>query len=253
MGLILVSFLSGVLTILAPCILPLLPIILWASVEDEGDKYRPYIIIASLGVSVILFSILLKASTVLIWVPASFWKLFSGGIIIIFGIITLFPNLWKSVSTKLGFSDGANKNLAKSSQKKGFLGSILIGFSLGPIFASCSPTYSLILAVILPVSFLFGFVNLLAYVVGLSVVLLAIALLGQKFTQKLRVLSDPNGKFKRGLGVLFLLVGLAILTGFDKKIEASILDSGVFDVTQVEQKILDNFEEKSGTLDKYTQ
>ncbi|USN58208.1 MAG: hypothetical protein H6767_08005 [Candidatus Peribacteria bacterium] len=45
------------------------------------------------------------------------------------------------------------------------LGSILVGISLGPVFSSCSPTYAIILAVILPTSFLFGLVNLFAYVV----------------------------------------------------------------------------------------
>ncbi|MCH2188724.1 cytochrome c biogenesis protein DipZ, partial [Candidatus Gracilibacteria bacterium] len=181
MGLVLVSFLAGVLTILAPCILPLLPIILGASVQGES-KWRPYIIIASLGFSILVFSLLLKASTLLIDIPQSFWTYFSATIVIAFGIITLFPDLWKSISTKLGLSDKSNQNLAKSSQKEGMTGAILIGFSLGPIFASCSPTYLLILSVILPASLVFGLVNLIAYIIGLSVILLGIALLGQRFT-----------------------------------------------------------------------
>ncbi|USN58207.1 MAG: hypothetical protein H6767_08000 [Candidatus Peribacteria bacterium] len=48
MALIIVSFLAGVLTILAPCVLPLLPVILGASADDARDRYRPYIIIVSL-------------------------------------------------------------------------------------------------------------------------------------------------------------------------------------------------------------
>ena len=51
----------------------------------------------------IIFSLLLKASTLLIDIPASFWKSFSGGLIIALGIITIFPNLWKNISNKLGF------------------------------------------------------------------------------------------------------------------------------------------------------
>jgi len=54
------------LTILAPCVLPLLPVILGASVEDSKDKWRPYIIIAALSVSIIIFSLLLKATTLFI-------------------------------------------------------------------------------------------------------------------------------------------------------------------------------------------
>ena len=80
MTLLIVSFLAWVLTILAPCVLPLLPVILWASVSEAENKSRPYIIIASLWFSIILFSLLLKASTVFIWIDPIVWKLFSGWI-----------------------------------------------------------------------------------------------------------------------------------------------------------------------------
>ena len=53
----------------------------------------------------------------------------------------------------------------------------MVGLSLGPVFSSCSPTYAIILAVILPASFLTGLLNLFAYVLGLSIALLVIALL----------------------------------------------------------------------------
>jgi cytochrome c biogenesis protein CcdA len=41
--------------------------------------------------------------------------------------------------------------------------------------------------------------NLFAYVLGLSVIMLAIALLGQKFISKLKWASDPSGTFKKVL------------------------------------------------------
>ena len=118
MTLLFIAFLSGVLTVLAPCVLPLLPIVMGASAEDGSNKKIPLIIIGSLSISIILFSLILKASTVLIGVPPSFWKSFSGGMIIALGIITIFPNLWKTLSTKLGFSSNSNKLLNKSNQKK---------------------------------------------------------------------------------------------------------------------------------------
>lgn len=212
MTLIVIAFLSGVLTVLAPCVLPILPIILGASVEDDKNKYTPYIIIASLSISVLLFSLLLKASTLFIGVPSSFWKSFSGGLIIGLGIITLFPNLWKTVSTNLGFSDNSNKLLSKSTQKKGNIKYILMGFALGPVFSSCSPTYALILAIILPAGFAMGMVALISYVLGLAAILLAIALFGRKLIKNLSWASDPNGMFKKILGFVFILVGIAILS-----------------------------------------
>ena len=239
MTLIIVSFFAWVLTILAPCVLPLLPIILWASIDDPKDKYRPYIIIASLSFSVFVFSLLLKASTIFIDIDPIVWKLFSGVILILFWVFTFFPNLWKNISNALWFSNKSNKGFQKSTQKKWITGSILVWMSLGPVFSSCSPTYALILAVILPISLFAGLINLIAYILWLALVLLLIALLGQKFIKKVKWASDPKWKFKKILWIIFVLVWVAIISWFDKKIESKIIESWYFDVTGIEQMILD--------------
>ena len=107
--------------------------------------------------------------------------------------------------------------------------------------SSCSPTYFVILATVLPASFFLGTTYLIAYAIGLSGILLLIALLGQRFVGGLNKLSDPKGWFKKSIGVLFLLVGLSIMTGFDKTIEAYLVDLG-FDFTGIEQRLLENVE-----------
>ena len=239
MTLLIVSFFAWVLTILTPCVLPLLPVILWASSSDSEDKYRPYIIIASLIFSVVIFSLLLKASTILIWVEPIVWKLISGIIIIFFWIITIFPNLWKNVSTKLWFSWKSNANLSKSASRKWVLGSVMVWMSLWPVFTSCSPTYWIILAVILPVSLFVWIINLFAYAIWLWVILLLISLLWHKFISKMKWASSPNSIFKKILWVLFLIVWVAIITWYDKVIETAILDLWYFDITWIEQNILD--------------
>ncbi len=76
-------------------------------------------------------------------------------------------------------------------------------------------------------------------IAGLAFVLLLISLLGQRFTTQIAWAADTHGWFKRTLGVLFLLVGLSIATGFDKVIETKILDSG-FNTVQFENKLLES-------------
>jgi len=242
MTLLIVAFFAWVLTVLAPCVLPLLPMILGASIDDAKNKYAPYIVIASLSFSILLFSILLKATTLLIDLPIDFWKIFSGVLIIVMGIITLFPNIWKNISTKLNFSNNSNKMLWESANKTGNMKNILIGFSLGPVFSSCSPTYAIILAIVLPSSLLFGFTALIAYIAGLAAVLLAIAVFGQKFIKNVKWIADPNGMFKKILGIIFVLVWVAIMTWYDKKIEAAILDAGWIDTSSFEQSIVDKID-----------
>ncbi len=245
MSLLLIAFIAGVLTVLAPCILPLLPVIVGGSLDGKPGEVkgavslkRALVVTSSLAVSVIVFTLLLKASTLFINIPQEVWAYISGSIIIFFGLISVFPKVWESIPFVAKWNQDSNMVLGKGYQKKSIWGDIIIGASLGPVFSTCSPTYFVILATVLPVSFALGTTYLLAYTVGLSLALLVIAFLGQKLMSKLGVVADPHGKFKRMLGLLFLIVGIAIFTGYDKKVEANILTSGFYDITKVEQKLL---------------
>ena len=117
---------------------------------------------------------------------------------------------------------------------------MLVGAALGPVFSTCSPTYFVILATVLPVDFLLGTAYLLTSLAGLALVLGLIAFFRQKLTDKLQIAADSHGLFKKGMGLLFILVRLFIMTGLDKKLETAVLDSGYCDITKVEQKILDS-------------
>ncbi|MBI5139323.1 cytochrome c biogenesis protein DipZ [Candidatus Nomurabacteria bacterium] len=242
MLLLLISFIAGALTVLAPCILPLLPVIIGGSLSGDTlggfNKKKAFTIIISLGISVIVFTLLLKASTLFINIPEYVWKWISGGIVIVLGLVTLFPSLWEN-SLLARLSTKSNILLGKGEQKKSFWGNVIVGSALGPVFSTCSPTYFIVLATVLPVSPILGMFYLLAYTVGLCLSLLVVSLVGQKIMNKLGVVADPNGWFKRTLGVVFLIVGIAIILGFDKKTQLFLLESGFFDVTKIEQKLLE--------------
>ncbi len=254
MILFIISFIAGILTVLAPCILPLLPVIIGGSLSsdtlDTGfNKKKAFTIIISLGVSVILFTLLLKASTLFITIPEYVWKWISGGIILFFGVITLFPSLWES-SFLTTLSTKSNMLMGTGLKKKSFWGDVIIGASLGPVFSTCSPTYFIVLATVLPVSPVLGMLYLLAYTVGLCLALLFVSVVGQKIISYLGIAADPKGWFKKVLGVLFLLVGIAIIGGFDKKIQLFLIDAGIFDITKIEQGLLqkNNTEKTTSSL-----
>lgn len=235
MALLILSFIAGVLTVAAPCILPLLPVVIGGSLLEGGKDqpakrwFRPLVITGSLAVSVITFTLLIKATTVLLGVPQQLWQAISGVIVTMLGINYLWPRAWETFSAKSGLFRRSNIALGTAYMVKGLWGPILIGFALGPIFSSCSPTYSLIVATVLPVSLTQGLVYLVAYAIGMSVTLLLIAYLGQAFVAKLGWLSNPNSWLKRAIGALFILVGIMLIFGFDKDVQAYVLERGWYD------------------------
>ena len=240
MALLIIAFVAGLLTVLAPCTLPLLPVIIGGSISGKPNFIRTAVIAGSLGASVFIFTIALKVSTVFINVPDSVWQWTSGGLLLLFGIVTLFPALWDKLGFVSALNLQSNRLLAQGYTKQNMLGDVLIGAALGPVFSSCSPTYFIVLATVLPVHPAEGALYLLVYCVGLILSLFFISVVGQRVVIALGIASDPRGWFKRFIGLLFILIGLAIITGYDKPIESGLLShAGIFDVTQVEQQLLE--------------
>lgn len=234
MLLLLLSFLAGILTIAAPCVFTLLPVIVGGTVARSGkDKranfMRPLIIAFSLVASIIIFTLLLRYSTQLLGVSPRIWQIVSGGIIIALGLNFLLKTVWARLLSKIGVEQTANKLLGKAYFKNNFTGDILTGAALGPVFSSCSPTYAFVVASILPVSFSQGLLYLTAYSIGLGGTLLIVAYAGQALATKLGWLANPDGIFRKVMGIVFIVVGVAVLSGLDKKFEASVLSSGLID------------------------
>lgn len=237
MELFIISFISWVLTILAPCILPLLPIILAGSSENNSKKTSLEIILW-LSISVFIFSVILKTTTLFINLPNTFWASFSGLILIFLWVITIFPNLWKKISMILKLDEKTNTNFNQTINSNSKFKNYLIWASLWPVFSSCSPSYWLILAVILPNNFAIWSLYLISYILWLAFILLLIALFWQKMIQKLKFFSNPNWSFKKILWVIFLLIWLLIFTWLDKKIEAKIIENWYFDTINFENNLL---------------
>jgi cytochrome c-type biogenesis protein len=227
MLLLLGAIVAGALTTLAPCVLPMLPVIVGGSLGPSSAqaRRRAYIITASLGLSIVVFTLILKASTALIGIPTSVWQWVSGGILIALGLVSLFPGIWDRISASLRLQERSTSRLASARQQGGTTGAVLTGAALGPVFSSCSPMYGYVIVTVLPASFGQGMVLLLGYVVGLSATLLAIALLGQKFIGNARWAADPHSWFRRGLGLVFILVGLVIIAGWDKDIQTWVIEN----------------------------
>jgi len=187
-----------------------------------------------------LFTILLKASTVLIDIDPKFWDYLSGIVLILFGITLIFPKLWSWLMIKTGIESWSQKNLESSSQKEGIWWPIGMGAALGPVFSSCAPTYGLLIATILPLDITSGLIGLTFYFIGLGSILLLITIFGRSILGKFRFFANPSWAFRKVLGVLVLLIGLMIVSGTVKKIQTWVVENWNFPIIVRIEEILND-------------
>ena len=216
------ALLAGVLTTLAPCVLPLLPVIVGGSLT--GGRRRAVLVTVALGASVTVFTLALKATTALIGVPPLLWRSLSGALLVLLGLAGLFPTLWEHLAARLSLQARTTTALASSRRREGTLGALATGAALGPVFSSCSPLYGYVVITVLPARFGYGLVLLAAYVLGLCATLLAIALAGRRLVRRLGWAADAGSPLRRILGLVFIVVGVVVLAGWDRAAQTWILD-----------------------------
>lgn len=243
MTLLVLSFIAGILTVMAPCVLIFLPVILGGSIVGDasarGRRLRPLVVTGSLLVSIVVFTLLLKATTLLLGVNQTVWQVVAGGIVILLGVHYLGVPVWEKITARLSLSATANRELSSANRRSGVTGAILTGAALGPVFASCSPTFAFIIAAVLPADLILGLIYLATYALGMAAVLLAIAYLGQAVLAKLRILNNPKGWFFRTIGIIFIIVGMFVITGIDKNVQAFVLEQGWYDpITRIENDLM---------------
>lgn len=231
----LLTLFAGILSVAAPCLLPMLPLILTGSIRGERSKWKPFIIATSLGVSIFVFTLILRVSTALVSIDPSIWQLVSGMILVTLGLITVFPALWSHLLARFSINQSASKTLGSTISRSDKIAPILTGAALGPVFSSCSPMYAWILATVIPTSLARGIFLLVIYCLGVVSALCAIGYGGQKFLSKFNKLTHPT--FQKIIGALFILLGVAIILGLDKTLQSTILDLNLSPLKSIENLI----------------
>ena len=86
------AFLAGVITVLSPCILPILPIILSSTIGGkEIGKFRPFGVVLGFVLSFTFFTLFLSTIVRISGIPADTLRFFSVLIIAGFGVSLLIP------------------------------------------------------------------------------------------------------------------------------------------------------------------
>lgn len=234
-ALLVFAFVSGIVTILSPCILPVLPVIL-SGTTGKG-KARPYGILTGFVVSFVVFTLALTALVSALGLSPDALRIVAVVIIALFGLIMLVPRLAAGfellaaraarIGGRVG-SSRAGSPPAGSARvlSNGYLGGLPVGLSLGLVWTPCvGPIMASVISLAITQQVDGGAVFItLAYTLGTSIPMLAVMLGGRALLNKVPFLSRNSGKVQRVFGALMLVVAVSIGFGWDRQFQSSILD-----------------------------
>ena len=209
------AFLSGVITILSPCILPVLPIVLAGG--GSGGKGRPFGVISGFIVSFSFFTLALSTIVQALGVPADTLRYVAMALIVLFGIVMVVPRFRElfDVATSRIASGGSR---AAAKPRAGFWGGIPVGLSLGLVWTPCvGPIMASVISLALAQKVDGGSVLVtVAYTLGTAIPMLAIMLGGRALIAKAPALSRNAGTIQRAFGVVMILMGVALAFQWDR-------------------------------------
>lgn len=224
--LLLFAFISGLVTIAAPCIWPLLPIVL-SSTATGGHK-KPLGITLGIITSFALFTLTLSYIIKIIPFDPDILRLFAVLVIGLLGLSLIIPKLSAILEGWVSRLSGQLPTPGVSQARTpGFISGFITGFFLGLVWSPCAgPILATIatLAATQEVNFQIVLVTIV-YVIGVGIPLFIFATLGRGLLTKTSLLSRYTGRIQQIFGVIMILTAFAIFTGYDRILQAKLLDS----------------------------
>ena len=132
--LILFSLLSGIVTVLSPCVLPVLPIVLSSSAAS--GKRRPLGVITGLIISFSFFTLAISQIVRWLGLSAQTLRIIAVSVIGLLGLSMIVPKFNEWVEKALSFIPRMANNEPR--QGSGFWPGFLTGLSLGLVWAPCA-------------------------------------------------------------------------------------------------------------------
>jgi cytochrome c-type biogenesis protein len=220
------AFAAGILSILSPCVLPLVPILLGAAVT--AHPLGALALAAGLALSFTGLGLLLAVVGFGLGIDAGMFRFAAAAIMILLGAILVVPS-WQAQLANAGspVSAWADRHFGGFATS-GLAGQFAIGLLLGAVWSPCvGPTL--------------GAASLLAsqghdlprvaltmavFGIGAALPLVLLGLLSRATLMRVRTNLMSVGKLGKGLlGAAFILIGVAVVSGVDKRIEAALVEA----------------------------
>jgi cytochrome c biogenesis protein CcdA len=214
------AFVAGVITILSPCVLPLLPMIL-ATAAQEG-RARPWGVILGFVAAFAAATLALSTLVRTLGVPPDINRTLSALVLVVLGLVLVVPPLQLRFERLAGGLAGR----APAAAGEGFGGGLVVGLGLGLAWTPCvGPIMASVITLALNQRVGVGAVAItLAFALGTALPMAAVLFGGRQLVRRLGWLQRNGAAIQRVFGVVLLLTGLAIWFGWDRSAQVVLLE-----------------------------
>lgn len=221
---LLLAFFAGTLTVINPCILPLLPIVVAAAFAN--GKLGAAALLAGLVAGFATLGVLVNATGALFGVSEDTLRTAVAILLLVFAAVLLIPALERRFSNLVAPVGAAGANLAARAGQYGIAGQFAVGILLGAIWAPCSgPSVGAALSLAAEAGgYLAAAGRMTAFALGAALVLFLVAIGARSLAARGSGVAKIAPYAKKIAGGAFLLVGVLMLSGFDKLIEGVLVE-----------------------------
>jgi cytochrome c biogenesis protein CcdA/thiol-disulfide isomerase/thioredoxin len=213
------AFVAGAATAVSPCVLPVLPVVLSAGLT--GGRRRPLGIVTGLTLSFAFATVGLVYVIDALGLPNDLLRNIAIGVLFGFGIALLAPPV--AARLEAWTSRIAPKPGGATRAREGFAGGLLVGGSLGFVYAPCAgPILAGVITVSASQTFTAGRLAVaISYALGSAAVLYLLMLGGRGVTSRL---APHVGRLQMATGALMVVVALAMFADLDTRFQTAIAD-----------------------------
>ncbi len=216
------AFLAGILTILSPCTLPVVPLILGASLT--GRARRLGWILTGFIASFVAVTVVLASALAALDLTTSTARVLAAVVLGLAGATLLVPAIGDAVGARLAPVADRATRLARPGDTSAPLQGLALGGLIGLIWAPCvGPIMAAVIVSAAVVGPTIGGTSIaLAYAMGAALAIGVVAMLGQRAVR--RIGPDRRAGTQRSVGLVMLLTAALVVTGLDLSIQARIAD-----------------------------
>lgn len=225
MSQLVLAYMAGLVTVLSPCVLPMLPIVLGGALETH--RFGPVALAAGLVLSFTGIGLLVAVFGFAIGLTPALMSKLAAGLLIVFGLILLSSTLQMrfAVASEAAVATFSDKVSAFSPQS--LTGQFALGCMLGAVWTPCvGPTLGAAIALAAQGKDIFYAAGIM-FVFAVGTVTPLVALMcgtREVIVKRKKAMTGARRWIKPALASLLVFVGVMILTGMMAKWEALLLE-----------------------------